>query len=328
MDSEIDALVDLGDPDELLREIDRIVHRNDWHQLLRLRNACRNASATGRQLHGVAGHGEYRLALQGPPDLAAAMVGADPGPLSLGPLTEVVAAGHSWDELDEYLEPGPHRAAVAQERVVLGEDLTDAIDAIDLVEQQGMPLRLQPWESDYTHARYEESSAEFPRPELGETAERKLDPGSVEFVDDPEVVESLRMLVETWHSQSNGNLSIVAVDGQPDSALAGLGLGPVVAQRIGASQATALMAWAGASGGAHGRRSGMARGRLHAWAVWAALSATSDLWPFDISAIASVTSEVECYTWDVETLNGFELRLLFHDPVEDISYGIHATDRI
>ena len=63
-------LVDLDDLDALLREVEAGATVGDWPGLLRLRDACRFALETGRQLWPVAAYAEYRLALDGPGDWA------------------------------------------------------------------------------------------------------------------------------------------------------------------------------------------------------------------------------------------------------------------
>jgi hypothetical protein len=58
-------LIELGDPDELLREVDRRCDARDWPGLLELRDRCLAAVERGKQLWGVAAQAEYRLALEG-----------------------------------------------------------------------------------------------------------------------------------------------------------------------------------------------------------------------------------------------------------------------
>jgi hypothetical protein len=86
-----EELVDLGDLDELVRQVDRLADGDDWHGLLDLRDRCRRALERGRQLWPAASLAEYRLALDAPGKWAAAMLVPDAGRFALGPLSEVAA---------------------------------------------------------------------------------------------------------------------------------------------------------------------------------------------------------------------------------------------
>ncbi len=97
-----------GDLDELLRLVDRLCDDGDWDALLDLRDRCRRAyQETGRQLWPAASHAEYRLALQAPGPAAAAVLVEGAGPFALGPLAEVAASTHRWEELAGSLTRGP-----------------------------------------------------------------------------------------------------------------------------------------------------------------------------------------------------------------------------
>src|SRR5207253_6322430 len=97
-------------------------------------------------------HAEYRRALQAPGRWAAQVVVPGAGRFALGPLSEVVASTHPWDELAAHLTATPEAALVAQERVLRGEDLRgdERVDAA-MVE---LPLALQRWEPHYPLATY------------------------------------------------------------------------------------------------------------------------------------------------------------------------------
>jgi hypothetical protein len=97
------ALVDRADPDELLIAVDRLCAASAWDALTELAARCRAATEYGRQLWGVAIHVEYRLAREGPPDEAARVLRPGAGRFALGPLTEVAAGGHTWDQLAPHL---------------------------------------------------------------------------------------------------------------------------------------------------------------------------------------------------------------------------------
>jgi hypothetical protein len=89
--------------------------------VLELRRRCLDAAElTGRQLWGPAQYAGYRVALEGPPALAVAVLAPGAAPFALGPLTEVVAQQHRWAELAPHLDAGVVASTVAQERVLRG----------------------------------------------------------------------------------------------------------------------------------------------------------------------------------------------------------------
>ena len=147
-----EQLVELGDLDELVRQVDRLADADDWDGLVDLRDRCRRALERGRQLWPAASLAEYRLALDAPGRFAAAVLEPNAGRFALGPLSEVAASTHTWADLAPHAPPTPQAALAAQERVVRGEDLSgdDRIDR-QVVE---LPLALQTWEPRYPTAEY------------------------------------------------------------------------------------------------------------------------------------------------------------------------------
>jgi hypothetical protein len=72
----------------------------------------------------------------------------------------------------------------------------------------------------------------------------------------------------------------------------------------------AAMAWAGADGGAHGRRRGAAPGRSAAWYVLAALAGRADEWPLPAAELGRVAEQARWYHWSGgEPQTGWQLRL-------------------
>jgi hypothetical protein len=325
-------LVDLGDLDELLRRVDDLCDGRDWEGLLDLRDRCRVAFERGRQLWPAASHAEYRLALQAPGEWAASVVVPGAGRFALGPLSEVVASSHTWDDLAAHLPATPDSALVAQERVLRGEDLRhdDRVDAA-VVE---LPLVLQEWEPAYPLATYRPYAAEFGDVALPAAWERVgvgpvVEPaGDEPASDEPagdEATRSLLELVAPWTTQSNGQASAVAVRGDALDALAGLGVrGSLRLSPLDVGDALALMAWAGASGGAHGRRRGMAQGRFGAWWALAAVAGTIDEWP-DLEG--AVDADLRWYRWDRDDpATGWALRLAVEDADRGRAWAVEATD--
>ncbi len=319
-------LVDRADLDELLRRVDGFCDAGDWAGLLDLRDRARTAFyERGIQLWPAASHAEYRLALQAPGPWAAAVIAPGAGRFALGPLSEVAASTHTWDELATHLPPGaPEAALIAQERVVRGEDLRDdgRVDAL-LTE---LPLALQPWEPAYPVAVYQPYTAEFadvPAPPMHE-----VEVAAAPALDDPDATHALVELVTPWTTQSNGRVAAVAVEGDAAGAVgavAGIGDRARLAE-VDAAHALAVLAWAGASGGAHGRRRGMAQGRFTAWWTAAALAGALDDWPDEV---ADALTELRWYRWDrLEPSSGWALRLAAEHPEDGRAWAVEATDSI
>jgi hypothetical protein len=322
-DPDLDPLVDRADLDSLVRLVGERCDGTDWAGLRRLRDRCRQAVATGRQLWPAATLAEYRLALLAPAPWAAGVLTEDAGRFTIGPLTEVVAQHHRWDELRPLIE-GPRASLVAHERVLRGETVDGTELLPNVVE---MPYALQPWEPAYALADYAPDGATFPAPERP-TRFVDVDPlPGAPAVDDHEVVEAVRMLVEPWTASSDGRAEVVAVEGGLAEALGALGLRRARVASIDGSLALAWLAWAGASGGAHGRRRGGALGRFGAWWTAAALGGVVDRWPVAPGELGEIVTELDWWWWDAsEPALGWELQLVVEDPDDGIAWAISARD--
>ena len=87
------------------------------------------------------------------------------------------------------------------------------------------------------------------------------------------------------------------------------------------------MAWAGASGGAHGRRRGMAYGRFGAWWATAAVAGLADDWPLSADEIGEAAAELRWVAWDAgEPQTGWTLRLAVEDPAFGVAWAVAAVD--
>nr|MBA3654582.1 hypothetical protein [Actinomycetota bacterium] len=238
------------DLDDMTRRANRLADAGDWDGVLDLRDDCRAAVQRGKQLWPVASYCEYRLALDGPNDLAAHMLEPGAGRFALGPLTEVVAVHHTWAGLAAHAPPGPVAALAAHERVLRGEDLA----AADVPEAAVLevPLSVQPWEPAYPLAEYSADEAEFQSPPLPPLVDVALPANPPRPVDDRETIDALTELGAVWATESNGRVEAVAVEGGTVAALRALGVGRARVASLTGRDALALMAWAAASGGAHG----------------------------------------------------------------------------
>src|SRR5207248_254802 len=139
---------------------------------------------------------------------------------------------------------------------------------------------------------------------------------------DVDEARALRGLAATWLAESSGGASAVAVQGPARRAIAALGITTARIASLGPGQAFAAMAWAGASGGANGRRRGMAWGRYLAW------ECASILLQVDMGDVGDAVDELAWFAWDaVEPDTGWPLRLAIEDPLNDCAWAVAATDR-
>jgi hypothetical protein len=314
----IGELIEGGDLDDLVRHVDHLCFEEDWDGL-------------------VASLAEYRLALEAPGPWAAAVVLPGAGRFALGPLPEVAAQGHDWGELAAYLPRTPEATFVAHERVVRGEDLTgeDRVDGTTLE----LPLRLEPWEPAYPVAVYRAHEAQFPeRPSatgVGGAGTTVVElPAPTEELDDPDGRAALVELAGAWTTESNGRARAVAVAGDAVAAVAALrasGAEPsahVVLAPVPVEDALADMAWTAASGGAHGRRRGMAAGRFGAW--WAATAVTLglDCWPPAPAELGDALSALRWHRWQAVSgaQAGWSLRLAVENPGAGRAWAVEAVD--
>lgn len=325
-DERLDEAIHRADLDELVRLIDERSDAGDWPGLLRVRDGARHAVATGRQLWPAATLAEYRLALHADALHVAAVLDETDGRsgrFTIGPLTEVAAQAHTWEELGPVLDRGPRAAFVAHERVIRGEE----VHADDLPGILDIPLALQPWEPTYALATYSDAGAEFPMPDLPDDW-NDLDTTPGEVLDD-EFDLVARQLVEPWLTSSNGRLDTGCVDGDVSAALAALGVRRARVCQLDPEDALAWLAWAGASGGAHGRRRGAAAGRFSAWWTLASFGDLLDDWPVPPDELGALASELAWYRWDAhEPALGWTLQLAVADPAESVAWAILARDAV
>jgi hypothetical protein len=332
LDEALDELIHRADLDGLVRLIDERCGERDWPGLLRVRDRSRHAVETGRQLWPAATLAEYRLALLATPTEVAAVLDESDGlsgRFTIGPLTEVAAQRHTWEELHPVLQPGPRATFVAHERVLRGE----RVDAPELPPVLDIPLEIQPWEPAYALATYLESGAEFPMPDLPDAwadIEPGIEPGIASSdlrLDDDAVDLAVRQLVEPWVSGSNGLAEVVCVEGDAVAAIGVMGLRRARITPLDPATALAWVGWAGASGGAHGRRRGAAAGRFGAWWLLATLGDLLDEWPVDPEELGELAHELRWYRWDAhEPALGWALQLAIEDPSESVAWAINARD--
>ena len=317
-------LIEAGDMNGLLRAVDALCEARDWEGLVDLAERCEEALERGKQLWPIADHIDYRLALEAPGDYAAGVLDAGTSRFALGPLTEVAASTHAWAELAEHIEVPQAAAFVAQERVLRGEVLDgDPRSHPEILE---LPLHLEEWEPGYPLATYRSNVVEIAEP--WEPKARLIDvdvrPGADELEED-EIVDAVLDLVTPWTSESNGAARAVVVEGRAIDAASALTLDSLRIGSLRADEAMQLIAWAAASGGAHGRRRGAALGRSLAWYTVALLGDLT--WPARPDDVHRALDALDWFYWDEGAAEeGWVLRLAVEDPANGWAAAIGATD--
>jgi len=308
--------IEYSDTDELLRVVDGLCENGDWDQLVELKERCREAVGRGKQLWGVEEHIRYRLTLEAPAKWAGPAVSEGAARFTLGPLPEVAASTKTWAELDEYLDDGPWRAVTAAERVVRGDPDTESI--------ADLPNSLLDWEPEYPVATYKPDKVEAPSPSLPTVETAEL-PDGFTTIDDPESEGALFDLIQPWVTESNGRYETSAVEGTALHAIRGLGLTRVRIGPLNDTEAIRWMAWAGASGGAHGHRRGAAAGRYGAW--WAIATLCDRDWPPDPEQMREALQGLD-FVWfdDGSPGTGWGLRLAIGDRDSGLAWAISAVD--
>lgn len=308
--------IESSDTDELIRVIDGLCAGAGWDDLVELKERCREAVGRGKQLWGVEEHIRYRLALEAPGPWAGVAVSEGVARFSLGPLPEVAASTKTWDELSPHLDSGPWRGVAAAERVIRGESIDEVAD---------LPGRLLVWEPRYPVATYKADKVEAPPPTTPSVKPVDL-PAPPSTIDDPQSEAALADLVQPWVTESNGRVSTVTVEGDVLGAIRALGLRTARTAVLETADALAWMAWAGASGGAHGRRRGAAAGRYGAW--WAIATICDLDWPVHPDLMTEAVAGLQ-FVWfdDGSPGTGWELRLAITYPDEALAWAISAVDQ-
>lgn len=321
----LEALVESSDLAGLLRYIEAVVTAADWDELVAVRDRCEEAVTRGKQVWSVGQYAEYRLALDAPAAYAGPVVQEGAGRFALGPLWEVAASTHTWAELSPHLTDERSRTLVAAERALRGEVVADAIDSQVL----DVPLVPSPWEPRYPVAEYRADGVAMPEDDAVE----------MEWIDLPalpedsapatrdDAADGLLAVVEHWVDESTGRAEAVAVEGTALDAIRLLGPRRVRCVEVDLQRAMSLMAWAGASGGAQGRRRGTPVGRAAAWWSLASLLGMDDQWPPDPDSLGSEAAGLRWVEWDPgEHVGGWSFYLAAEDPLDGLAWAVSAVD--
>lgn len=331
-DDALDELIHRADLDGLVRLIDARCEHHDWDGLRRIRDRARVAVATGRQLWPASTLAEYRIALHAPAPWAVGVLTDDAGRFTIGPLSEVIAQHHTWEELAPELaarsdEVGLRARFVAHERALRG-DVVDDDELTGFPAVLEIPVAPRPWEPAYPVATYHDGGGEFPSPpapSVGPVVD--LPTTRAETLDDPDVDGAVRHLVESWWVEGQGRVETTCVEGDAPAAVGALGLRRARFAALDAADALAWLGWAGASGGGHGRRRGAAAGRDGAWWVLGALGDLHHEWPPTDDAVEDLLADLRWWWWDAdEPATGWALRLAVEDTAGGIAWAFNAGD--
>ncbi len=323
MNEQLLEFIEAGDLNALLRAIDGLASRNEWDEMLELADRCDDAIERGKQMWPIIGHIDYRIALEAPGEYAAGVLESELSRFLLGPLTEVAASTHSWDQLAPHLTSPQAAAYVAQERVLRGEVLTG--DERAHPEVLELPLALMEWEPTYALASYRSDHVEVAEPWEPRAALADVKPQPAPEAPDEEVVNVLLDLVTPWTTESNGAARAVVVEGDAGAAAAHLAFSSMRMGPLEREEALAHIAWAAASGGAHGRRRGAAFGRFSSWYTCSVLCGFE--WPVSPADLSQAASRLNWFRWDEGAPEeGWVLRVAVEDPADGWAAAIAATD--
>ena len=304
---------------------------------------CRLAVERGKQLWAVAAHIEYRLALEAPGRWAAMMLETGPGRFALGPLPEVAASTHTWEELSPHVHPTPQAAMAAHERVMRGDDLTNDPVAIEVAGGARPSLVAATLGALVRPGRVRA------RPDGRTVAEAAIavaagcgGPGERESLSGGphrSVVAkptgwpaALVDLVSTWTEESNGRAEAIGVRGRCPR---GYRRARRAAERDRRTRADHGARRDGVGGGQRRRVRPATRrgtGRFAAWLVLVALGDLSAKWPLAPDELGEVLHQVRWYAWGAgEPSTGWALRLAVEGiagPSKDRAWAVSATDAV
>ncbi len=317
-------LIESSDLNGLIRYVDGLVAAGDWDAMVDMRDRCLEAVERGKQLWGVAQFVEYRMALDADAEHAGRVIREGAGRFTLGPLWEVAASTHPWEELAPHVPDARLRTLVGYERVIRGEEVPAAEVDRSVLD---VPLELQPWEPAYPVAAYRADKADFPDELPPDLAWVELDE-PVARMAQGEGIDALLALVQPWTEQSNGRAEAVQVEGDARRAIRALGLHRVRMAEVPFSRALSAMAWTAASGGAYGRRRGTPVGRSLAWWTLAALLGLDDGDPTP-DELGSEGKALGWCLWDPgDHIGGWGFHLAVEDPIDGLAWAISAVDAL
>lgn len=324
MASPLDELIQRADLDGLVRHVDDSCSARDWKHVLRIRDEARAAVKTGRQLWPIATLANYRLALWAPAELAVRALDDTARTFMPGPVSEILAVHHTWNDLEPFLAPDHDRSLVAYERALRG-------DVIPPSEHEALeiPFGIAAWEPEYPVVSYNDDGVVDDMPQLHTTwhscATRTADP-----LDD-DTVHTFTRMMEPWTAHSNGQARAAVVEGELEDALGALQLTTTDFSELTPHAAMQWLTWAASSGGAHGKRRGMASGRSEALWLLATFTGLDDTWPRSFDELGDViTNQLEFFAFTAANHSAREwwLQVAIVDRHEGLTAAFIARDHM
>lgn len=328
MATSLEQLIQRADLDGLVRYVDDTCAARDWDHLVEIRNDARSAVNTGRQLWPIATLANYRLALWAPAPFAVRALDDTARTFMPGPVPEILAVHHSWEDLSPYLERGHDRGLFAYERAVRGDIINNDEDAI-----LDIPIALQPWEPRYLAVSYNDSGVVEHAPHISPISESHvIGTPHVTPLTEVDTTDAFRTMMNAWTAQSDGTAVAYVVDGDVTEALGALGYTDIESriQLIHHHDAWTLLTWAASTGAAHGKRRGVATGRSDVWWLFAQFAGITDVWPPDADECGEIAQSCRYYLFDNDKTPtvGWGLRLVVVDPDEGLSLALAAQDAL
>jgi hypothetical protein len=328
MATALEQLIHRADLDGLVRHVDDTCATRDWEHLVEIRNDARAAVNTGRQLWPIATLANYRLALWAPARFAVLALDDTARTFMPGPVSEILAVHHSWEDLEPLLDSGHDRGVFAYERALRG----DIIDAHE-PEILDIPIAVQLWEPSYRYVAYNDDGVVEEFPELGRWNDAIVLEGiDTASLDETDTIDAFRHMMNSWTTQSNGTADLAIVEASPAHALGALGYAGIETELspISCHEAWETLAWAASSGGAHGKRRGVATARSDVWWLFAHIAGLGDEWPCDADECGEIARGCEYYVFrnDKAPTQGWGLHLVIVDPEEGLSVALRAHDSL
>lgn len=328
MATSLEQLVQRADLDGLVRHVDDTCAARDWDHLVEIRNQSRAAVNTGRQLWPIATLANFRLALWAPAHFAVRALDDTARTFMPGPVAEILAVHHSWEEMSPFLDPGHDRGIFAYERALRGDIIDD-----DEPEILDIPIARQPWEPLYRSATYNDSGVVDTAPHHTSLGPALTYRGiAATPIDDIDTIDAFRHMMDPWTAQSNGVARIAVVEGGVEEVLGAIGLvdNPTTLHAVSHLDAWEMMTWAASSGGAHGKRRGTATGRSDVWWMFANFVGIAEPWPANPDECGDIAQSCDyfVFTHDKTPTDGWGLHLIIIDSHEGRSVALDAHDRL
>jgi hypothetical protein len=145
-----------------------------------------------------------------------------------------------------------------------------------------------------------------------------------------DTVPAFARMMEPWTAHSNGVSRAVVVEGEIEDTFGALGLQDVSFSQMTSHNALQWLAWAASSGGAHGKRRGVASGRSEALWLLATFTGLADTWPRSFDELGDVVNNLEYFAFTAanHSQHGWWLQLAIVDPAEGLTTALIARDHV